>query len=129
MAGRALQWKHVRHNWEIYLFVVPMLILIGLFQYYPALSGIIHSFYRWNGADVSEYRGFYNYTSLLKNNEFWQSFELAFTLGIWNLVKMIPAVAVAVCIHRCRSARLQFFYRIGSPVSYFHSSLPCGLTA
>jgi ABC-type glycerol-3-phosphate transport system permease component len=111
MAGRALQWKHVRHNWEIYLFVVPMLILIGLFQYYPALSGIIHSFYRWNGADVSEYRGFYNYTSLLKNNEFWQSFELAFTLGIWNLVKMIPAVAVAVCIHRCSSDRLQFFYR------------------
>lgn len=111
MAGRKLHWKDVRHHWEIYLFVVPTVLLIALFQYYPAASGVLHSFYRWNGADISEFRGLYNFRKLLMNAEFWQSFELAFTLGIFNLLKMIPAVTVAVCLHRCTRERVQFFYR------------------
>ena len=96
----------------MYLFIIPTIILIGLFQYYPALSGVFHSFYRWNGADISEFVGFENYMKLLKNTDFWRSFELAFTLGIWNIAKMIPALAVAVCIHRCRNELMQLTYRI-----------------
>jgi ABC-type glycerol-3-phosphate transport system permease component len=37
---------------------------------------------------------------------------VAVILGAWNIVKMIPALAVAVCIHRVASPRMQFFYRI-----------------
>ncbi|OGV36757.1 MAG: hypothetical protein A2X48_17335 [Lentisphaerae bacterium GWF2_49_21] len=96
----------------MYLFILPTIILIALFQYYPAMSGVFHSFYRWNGADISEYVGFQNYSKLLNNSAFWRSFELAFTLGIWNILKMLPALAVAVCIHRCRSEFMQFTYRM-----------------
>lgn len=32
-------------------------------------------------------------------------------LGAFNVLKMVPPLMVAVCIHRCRSPRLQFFYR------------------
>ncbi|MGY8997434.1 MAG: hypothetical protein ACKVH7_13405, partial [Alphaproteobacteria bacterium] len=39
------------------------------------------------------------------------SFENAFVLGMWNVVKMIPPLFVAVAIHRCRSEKLQFWYR------------------
>jgi len=99
-------------HWELFVLVVPTLILIGLFQYYPAASGIYHSFFRWNGADISEYVGFDNFTNLFKSTEFWDSFRLAFILGAWNVVKMIPALAVAVAIHRCRSARVQYIYRV-----------------
>ena len=111
MAGREIGWRQVRHHWELYLFVLPTLILIGLFIYYPASSGVWHSFFRWNGADVSEFIGLKNYQELLRSREFWQSFQVAFLLGLWNVVKMLPALLVAVCIHRCRSIRLQFFYR------------------
>ena len=111
MQPKEVQANQLRHHWEIYFFIIPTLILIGLFQYYPASSGIFHSLFRWNGSDISEFVGFENYVDLIKNLEFWNSFKLAFILGFWNVVKMIPALLVAVCIHRCTSERMQFFYR------------------
>ncbi len=111
MNPKPVKLRDVKYHWEIYLFVIPTVILVAMFQYYPASLGIIKSFFRWNGADISEYVGFFNYTDLLKNTEFWNSFKLAFILGAWNVVKMIPALLVAVAIHRCRSDRMQFFYR------------------
>ena len=112
MSAKKIRWKQVKHHWEIYLFIVPALVLIVLFQYYPAASGIFHSFYRWNGADISEFIGLKNYTELLKSPDFWQSFRVALLLGLWNVVKMIPAIAVAVWIHRCSSERMQYLYRL-----------------
>lgn len=112
MTPKVIRWKHVRHHWEIYLFVAPTLLLIGLFQYYPAASGVLHSFFRWNGSDISEWVGLANYKDLVRNSAFWDSFKVAFILGGWNIVKMIPALLVAVCIHRVASARMQFLYRI-----------------
>jgi len=106
-----VHWRQVRHHWEIYLFIIPTAVLLGLFVYYPAASGVFHSFYRWNGADISQFIGFKNYTDLLASSAFWDSFKVALILGLWNILKMVPALLVAVCIHRCRSTRLQFFYR------------------
>ncbi len=111
MQPKEVQPNQLRHHWEIYFFIIPTLILIGLFQYYPASSGIFHSLFRWNGSDISEFVGFENYVDLLKNLEFWNSFKLAFILGFWNVIKMIPALLVAVCIHRTTSEKMQFFYR------------------
>ena len=112
MTPKTVRWKNVAHHWEIYLFVIPTIVLIGLFQYYPAASGIFHSFFRWNGADISDWVGWENYADIVVNGDFWTSFKVAFILGAWNIVKMVPALAVAVCIHRVASARMQFFYRI-----------------
>jgi raffinose/stachyose/melibiose transport system permease protein len=112
MTPKLVRLRDLRYHWPVYFLVLPTLCLIALFQYYPAASGIFHSFFRWNGADIAEFVGLENYRDLVRNSEFWQSFKVALILGIWNVIKMIPALAVAVCIHRCRSARLQFFYRI-----------------
>jgi ABC-type glycerol-3-phosphate transport system permease component len=111
MTPKLVRLKDIKYHWEIYLFIVPTIILVALFQYYPTASGVIHSFYRWNGADISEFVGWKNYTDLLRNTEFWNSFKLAFILGGWNIIKMLSALFVAVAIHRCRSERMQFFYR------------------
>jgi len=110
--SKEVKWGQVKHHWEIYLFVIPTLMFIALFQYYPAASGIFHSFYRWNGADISEPVGFANYTDLLTSQTFWDSFQVALILGAFNVVKMIPAILIATCIHRCRSPRMQYLYRI-----------------
>ncbi len=111
MENKTIEWKNVKYHWEIYLFVIPTLILIGLFLYYPASQGIYHSFFRWNGAEISEYVGMENYLDLVRKSDFWNSFKVAFIIGAWNIIKMIPALLVAICIHRCRSERMQFFYR------------------
>ena len=107
-----VKWSQVKYHKEIYLFLVPTLLLIGLFIYYPAASGIYHSFFRWNGADISEFIWAKNYTDLFKTPEFWQSFKVALMLGVFNVLKMSVALMVAVCIHRCVSAKIQFFYRV-----------------
>ena len=112
MSLQRIHWKQVRHHWEIYLFVLPTLITIGLFIYYPASSGIFHSFFRWNGADIAEPVGWQNYTDLVQSSEFWCSFKNALTLGIANAFKMVIALLVAVCIHRCRSEKVQYLYRL-----------------
>lgn len=112
MTPKPIAWKNLKHHKEIYLFVLPTLVLIGLFQYYPAASGIFHSFFRWNGADISEFVGFGNYADLVQEKAFWQSFKVALIIGLWNIVKMIPALMVAVAIHRVVSTRMQFIYRI-----------------
>lgn len=104
--------RRMRYQGQLYLFIVPAAVLIGLFQYYPAGSGVYHSFFRWNGADISEYVGIDNYRDLAQNTAFWQSFKTAGLLGLFSIAKMVPAIAVAVCIHRCRSARMQFLYRL-----------------
>ncbi len=111
MADPRIRWRQVKHHWELYLFVLPALFSIMLFIYYPAASGIFHSFFRWNGADIAEPVGLRNYQDLLFSSEFWRSFRNAFILGFWNVIKMLPPLFVAVAIHRCRSERLQFLYR------------------
>lgn len=111
MIARIVPLSKVRHFWTLYLFALPAIVLVGLFQYYPALSGVFYSFFRWNGADIREFIGFENYTTLAGKSDFWRSFRVALVIGLWNVVKMIPALAVAICIHRCRSQAIQFLYR------------------
>lgn len=112
MTPKPIRLAQLKYHWPIYLFALPALLLIALFQYYPAASGIFHSFYRWNGADINEFVGLDNYRALLHDADFWRSFRVALVIGLWNVLKMIPALLVAVCIHRCRSLKLQYIYRV-----------------
>jgi len=112
VAARKIPWSKVGYHREIYLFILPTAVMVGLFAYYPASNGLIHSFYRWNGADIQEFRGMRNYWELLTDRRFWTSFKVAFLLGFVNVLKMIPALLVAVLIHRVRSDRMQYMYRV-----------------
>lgn len=42
----------------------------------------------------------------------WKSFRLIFIMIIANLLKMWPAIFAAVCIHRMRSERWKYLYRV-----------------
>ncbi|HDZ20134.1 hypothetical protein LCGC14_0016880 [marine sediment metagenome] len=42
----------------------------------------------------------------------WKSFSLIFVLVAANMLKMWPSIFVAVCIHRLRSQRWQYVYRV-----------------
>ena len=95
MTPQRISLAQLKYHWKIYFFALPSFAMIALFQYYPALSGAFHSFFRWNGADINEFVGLENYVKLLKNEQLWQSFRVALIIGVWNIVKMIPAIAVA----------------------------------
>lgn len=100
------------HEWKLYLFVVPSLFLICLFAYWPTLSAIYHSFFRWGGGEVKEFVGLGNFARALNDRIFWASFITIAILVIANLFKMIPSITMAVLIHRLQSDLWQYWYRV-----------------
>lgn len=100
------------YEWKIYLFLVPSLVLIGIFSYVPAFSTIYHSFFRWSGGDAKEFIGLANFKTILGDTVFWNSFVTIGILVLANIVKMVPSIFMAVCIHRLKSDQWQYYYRV-----------------
>lgn len=95
-----------------YLLVVPSLVLVCIFSYFPTVSAVFHSFFEWGGGDSKEWIGLDNFSRLLTDEVFWSSFGTITILILANVVKLIPSITIAVLIHRVRSADLQYGYRV-----------------
>jgi raffinose/stachyose/melibiose transport system permease protein len=104
--------KKALAEWKLYLFLVPSLFLILIFSYYPAISAIYHSFFRWNGGDSKEFIGFDNFKQIFKDGIFLESFLTIGILIFANLIKLIPSVVTAVLIHRLKNTKFQYWYRV-----------------
>lgn len=109
---QAVSPRKALHEWKLYLFVLPSLVAICLFAYFPTLSAIYHSFFRWGGGEMKEFIGFENFQRALSDGVFWRSFITIGILVVANLFKMIPSIALAVLIHRLASDRWQYWYRV-----------------
>ncbi len=99
-------------EWKLYAFILPSLLMIGVFCYYPAVSAIYHSFFDWKGGDTKELIGFDNFRRALGDAVLWKSFLTVGMLIVFNFFKMIPSIFLAVLIHRIKSDRAQYGYRI-----------------
>lgn len=102
-------WK----NRKAYLFILPLMLGALGFCYYPAISGIVTSFYKWNGTGVREFLGFGNYVELFKDKIFLDS--------IWTMIiLLVPRLFIGVCmpllfaelIFNTKNKKMQSFYRI-----------------
>lgn len=96
----------------IWLFVLPSLALIVGFAYGPAASAIYHSFFEWQGGTSKRFIGLDNFRRAWNDGVFWWSFVTIGILVVANIIKLIPSVALAVLIHRMRSDRWQYWYRV-----------------
>lgn len=102
----------LRHHWPLYAFILPSLVLILVFAYYPAASGVWHSVFFWNGQDISYFTGAENYLVLWGDPAFRHGFALVALLVCANVLKMFPSIVTAVWIHRLKSERAQYWYRV-----------------
>ena len=55
-AGR-LPWWRYRYRPVLAVLLLPSLLLIGIFSYYPAVRSLIGGFYQWNGFSAPTYAG------------------------------------------------------------------------
>jgi raffinose/stachyose/melibiose transport system permease protein len=108
----AVSKRKALHEWKLYAFILPSFALICIFSYFPTISAIYHSFFRWGGGDMKEFIGLKNFTDALGDRIFWSAFITIAILVVANLFKMIPSIAVAVLIHRLKSDRWQYWYRV-----------------
>lgn len=99
-------------EWRLYFFVVPSLIMVGVFAYFPAASAIYHSFFDWQGGETKQFIGWGNFQRIWNDGVLWSSFVTVGALILFNLIKMIPSIAMAVMIHRLKSDRWQYLYRV-----------------
>lgn len=99
-------------EWKLYLFIVPSLLLVATFAYFPAISAIYHSFFDWQGGDNKQLIGLGNFKRAFGDRVLWDSFKTVSILIVFNLFKMIPSILMAVMIHRLKSDRAQYLYRV-----------------
>jgi len=93
--------------------MAPTLIGMLVFDYYPKWETIKYSFYRWDGSTTVEFRWFRNYVEAFTTDPmFWQTFKLVGILLAANIVKMWPCILAAVVLHRLKSERWQYVYRV-----------------
>lgn len=99
--------------WLIYVALLPLFVTLAVFAYYPAFSGIYHSFWDWRpGFPTSEFTGLENYRRMLADDIFWRSFRnlgiiFVFTVTVgWFLPMLAAELLVSL-----RSPRVQFVFR------------------
>ncbi|MCX7713014.1 MAG: sugar ABC transporter permease [Chthoniobacterales bacterium] len=109
---RGISKKRAWREWGLYLFVLPSLVAVGTFCYYPAGSAVYNSFFRWAGEESREFVGFENFANALEDSVFWGSFVTVGVLAAANVIKIIPSVVLAVLIHRVWSERWRYWYRV-----------------
>jgi ABC-type sugar transport system permease subunit len=116
-AARGRRAAKVVHRARLYaiLFALMLPTLAGmlLFTYYPQWGAIKYSLYNWDGDKISEFIGLKNFVEAFSRDTlFWRTFQLVGILLIANLFKMWPSIFAAVALHRIRSERWQYIYRV-----------------
>lgn len=111
MAAPTLSRQKVLREWRLYFFVVPSLVMVLLFAYFPAASAVYHSFFDWSGGDAKQFISWDNFRRAITDQTLLNSFVTIGALLVFNLFKMIPSILLAVLIHRLTSARWQYAYR------------------
>jgi len=130
-------WQRIVRRKFIYLALLPTFVLLGTFNYYPAISAIYHSFYEWDGVTTERFIGVDNFTRMASDelligltpqpeDDSWWAHLRAWLKG-WSksaISHMIVLVAAGVLISitvpllaaelifHLRSERWRYWYRV-----------------
>ncbi|MBK5261589.1 MAG: sugar ABC transporter permease [Peptostreptococcaceae bacterium] len=78
-------------NKAAYLFLLPVLILLVVYVFYPIIDTFRLSGYQWNGISADKKSiGFSNWFFLLKDKHFWAAFKNNIIVMIFSIVIQIP---------------------------------------
>ncbi|MBV7336849.1 PQQ-binding-like beta-propeller repeat protein [Chloroflexi bacterium TSY] len=95
-----------------YLLILPTILLLLTFNYYPALSGLYHAFTRWSPGIKTEWVGLENFRLLLDDRFFLAGFRNAAILIVVAIVKtMTMPLLVAELIFKQRNRFTQYWER------------------
>jgi raffinose/stachyose/melibiose transport system permease protein len=100
--------KGVRRETIIgWLFVVPALLMYGVFVLLPLLLSIQYSFFRWDGIGAMTWAGLNNYATVLEDPDLLGTIFNAFKLVVFfSFIPVMLGLVVASIIHRVASGRL-----------------------
>ena len=109
---RSLGWRIWRSK-KAYLFILPLMIGAVGFCYYPAISGLVTSFFQWDGTGEKIWLGFGNYVELFRDSIFLNSITTMIILLVPRLlIGIFMPLLFAELIFNTRNRRVQSFYRV-----------------
>jgi raffinose/stachyose/melibiose transport system permease protein len=90
-----------------WLFVLPALVMYGLFVLQPLALTIQYSLYRWDGVGPATWVGLSNYATVLSDPDMLETIGNAFRLVVFfSLIPVSLGLVVASVIHRVAIGRL-----------------------
>ncbi|WP_256756974.1 carbohydrate ABC transporter permease [Cohnella sp. WQ 127256] len=105
-------WKSVYRFKHAYVFLLPLIVLLGLFSYYPIVMALKMSFYHWKGGNEAVFIGFDNFVTLFKDKAFYVSLKNALWFILFDCtVGVLMPLIVAELLFHLKSTRLQYVYR------------------
>ena len=92
--------------------LVPSLLLIIAFSWYPALQALVLSFFSWNGVDAPSWIGLQNFQSYLSSDTLGDQVRNIAILGIGTLlIQMTAPLLAAELVFNMHSGRAAGIYR------------------
>ena len=73
------QKKRSRDRLAAFLFLLPAIVLLALFVFWPMVNSIAMSFYDWNPLKGKTFTGLKNYIALFHDSLWWKR--------VWNTVR------------------------------------------
>jgi len=99
------------HSRVSYLLILPTIILLLIFNYYPALSGLYHAFTQWNPGFETKWIGLDNFHTLVNSPYFFVGITNAVILAISAFLKLAIPLLVAELIFHIRSHIVSYSMR------------------
>jgi len=81
-----------------YLFLGPLLLLLGAFILYPVVMNLMSSFTDWKGYGAQKWIGLANYREMLQDGSFWTSIQNTVILVAYIPVSTIVTIFVAALL-------------------------------
>ena len=100
------------------MLLLPSLLLIGIFSYYPALRSLIGGFYQWNGFSAPIYAGFSQFREYLQSPNFGMEIKniAILTVGSILITLVSQFTAAEIVTHMPRRAAAITKYVLVLPI-------------
>ena len=95
-----------------YIFMLPALVLSGMFTFYPIVSSWYFSLLQWSGFSADKvFIGLGNYIELVQDKYFWDAFVRGFQFMLIGVpIQLIVALLLAIVLND-QALKLSAFYR------------------
>src|SRR5437763_15740562 len=92
---------HYRYQSALVTLLLPSLLLIGVFSYYPAVRSLIGGFYQWNGFSPPTYAGISQFRQYLQAPAFGTEVKnIAILVGGSILITLVAQFTAAEIVTR-----------------------------
>ncbi|NMA83550.1 MAG: sugar ABC transporter permease [Epulopiscium sp.] len=124
-------WKYLKKSWILYLFVLPPIIYLLIFDYVP-LYGIQIAFKNFRPAQGiwgSKWVGFAHFKTFFESYHFWSLLKNTLILSLYSLIAGFPIpIILALLLNHCRFPKLKKSLQTITYAPHFISTVVfCGM--